>query len=182
MTIIKIMDIQSYYIIVQEAREKLKSYGMICPEISLQNIIVDKDTQEPCYSLDLNKLEENRFHHCLRELDSIIDQMLGREDSPMPKTFKVHFDENFSKDIPPCWYKKSKKENAFKNFDINGNLIEKDAYGTYTDAPATPVPQPRPEVTVESHKSDIIQPISNSSEIDNILNSYTAEKLPDTYS
>jgi len=172
------MDIHSYYIIVQEAREKLKSYGMICPEISLQNIIIDKDTQEPCYSLDLNKLEENRFHHCLRELDTIIDEMIGRKDTDMPRTFKINFDENFSKDIPQCWYEKSKKENAFKTFDINGNLIsdsKENPLTTYTEYSDFPEDKAL-GLPVEEEKTV-------SSDMDAILNSCSnEEKIPDTYS
>ena len=178
------MDIHSYYIIVQEAREKLKSYGMTCPEIGLHNIIMDKDTNEPCYSLDLSKLDENRYHHSLRELDTIIDEILGRKDTQMPRTFKVNFDENFSKDIPRCWYEKSKKENAFKDFDINGNLIKDNkaealftTYTEYADFPKYEV-----IITPVANKKEPIKS-GISPEIDDILNSYsTEEKIPDTYS
>ena len=102
------MDKHSYYIIVQEAIQRLRDNGLVCPEIKKEHIQVDKETGYPYYALDLDQDEEKLYHFCLRELDKVIDSMLGREEKPMPKTFGVYFDDNFTKDIPQIWYEKSK--------------------------------------------------------------------------
>jgi len=178
------MDIQSYYIIVREASDKLRSQGMICPEIKVENIIVDKVSGEPYYALDLGEADENRFHYSLRQLDEIIDEMLGREDKPMPRTFKVHFDDNFSKEIPRCWYEKSKKENAFKDFDLDGNLISKkqqDEYKTYDDIDMTIQKSSPKPVATEPPSNDPVTETGTLSDMDEILNSCIIEKMPNTY-
>ena len=166
----KHMDKHSYYIIVQEARQRLKENGLICPEIKIEDIKVDSQTLEPYYALDLDSDEERLYHYSLRELDSVIDSMLGRKEKPMPKTFVVEFDENFTTEIPQIWYERSKPiaEQNLEKFN-NKNEIFDDTFNN--------IEEPK-----EEKKEDKIKKKKKRSSKQDLFDTYSTYDFPETYS
>ena len=152
---------------VQEAKQRLKENGLICPEITIDHIRIDEETGYPHYAIDLNQDEEKLYHFALRELDKVIDSMLGREDKPMPKTFGVYFDDNFSKEIPQIWYEKSKPIVEQDKNKIN-NLLNKEESSQSSE-------QPQKEEIVNIPKEKEIT-------IEDLFDTYSIEDLPETYS
>jgi len=124
-----------YYRTLLTARDQLRQEGFPCPKIEEKNILlVDEKYQ---FALDLNVIEENRYRFSLVRLDEIICEMLGVPMKELEPGFWIHYGENFSRDIPECWKTKSKVETATKDFDINGNELDK--YDTYGKQAAIPI-------------------------------------------
>lgn len=158
-----------YYKILLIAREQLLKEGFPCPKIEPKDIrLVDEKYQ---FALDLNMLEEKRYRMSLIRLDEIICEMLKIPNKPMEKGFWLHFDDNFSREIPECWKTKSKKENAEKIFDIDGKEIDK--YQTYNNLQDKVDPPKEEEKPKEKKEPKSTQKTDGT---------YSNVEFPDTYS
>ena len=111
-------------------------------------------------------------------LDEIISEMTGLpKPVQLEKGFWIEFDENFTKEIPPCWKEKSKPENANKKLDYYGRPIkEEDAFAsisTYSD------PESEEKSKTEELKTEKSPP--NTPVIPDEYDTYGNIELPETY-